>query len=122
MAQTRKKRKSKHRGNAAGAVETRGRTGRKPTTTEKKPKGQQSRGQKRVDRLNKPPSWRSAINRAALAAVILVLLSILAFKQKPAAAFAFAAFALVIYIPMGYSLDRFLYTRRQRAQAAARQK
>ena len=54
--------------------------------------------------------------------MILVLLSILAFKQKPAAAFAFAAFALVVYIPMGYYLDRFLYNRRMRAQSAARKK
>ena len=34
MAQT--KRKTKHRGNAAGVVESRGRTGRKPTAEEKK--------------------------------------------------------------------------------------
>jgi hypothetical protein len=117
MAQTKKKRRSKHRGNAAGTVETRGRTGRKPTTNEKKPKSEQSSAERRVDRLNKPPSWRSAINRAGIAAVILVLLSILAFKQKPAAAFAFAAFALVVYIPMGYYLDRFLYNRRMRARS-----
>jgi hypothetical protein len=125
MAQTKKKRRSKHRGNAAGAVEARGRTGRKPTTAEKKPgdgKKASSGGQARVDRLNKPPSWRSAINRAAIAAVILVLLSILLFKQKPAAAFGFAAFALVVYIPMGYYLDRFMYNRRMRAAASARKK
>ena len=117
MAQTKKKRRSKHRGNAAGTVETRGRTGRKPSPNEKKPKSQQTSAERRVDRLNKPPSWRSAINRAGIAAVILVLLSILAFKQKPAAAFAFAAFALVVYIPMGYYLDRFLYNRRMRARS-----
>ena len=35
MAQTRRKRQTKHRGNAAGMVESRGRTGRKPTPAEK---------------------------------------------------------------------------------------
>ncbi|HEX4623101.1 MAG TPA: hypothetical protein VH231_01490 [Solirubrobacteraceae bacterium] len=122
MAQTKRKRRSKHRGNAAGTVESRGRTGRKPTGAEKKSgggstkAGGQSSAERRADRLSRPPTWRSAINRAMIAAVILVLLSIFAFKQKPAAAFGFAAFALIVYIPMGYYLDRFLYRRRMRSQ------
>jgi hypothetical protein len=114
MAQTKRKRRSKHRGTAAGTIEARGRTGRKPTSGEKK--GGSSAAEKRADRLNRPPSWRSAINRAAIAAVILVALSIFLFKQKPAASIAFAAFALIVYIPMGYYLDRYLYNRRMRAQ------
>jgi hypothetical protein len=122
MAQTKRKRRSKHRGNAAGTVESRGRTGRKPTGSEKKSgggsskAGGQSSAERRADRLSRPPTWRSAINRAMIAAVILVLLSIFAFKQKPAAAFGFALFALIVNIPMGYYLDRFLYRRRIRAQ------
>lgn len=122
MAQTKRKRRSKHRGNAAGTVESRGRTGRKPTGSEKKSgggsskAGGQSSAERRADRLSRPPTWRSAINRAMIAAVILVLLSIFAFKQKPAAAFGFGAFALIVYVPMGYYLDRFLYRRRMRTQ------
>ena len=118
MAQTKRKRRSKHRGNAAGTVETRGRTGRKPTGTEKKGGGGKgaTAAERRADRLSRPPSWRSAINRAAIAAVILVALSIFLFKQKPAASIAFAGFALIVYIPMGYYLDRFLYNRRMRSQ------
>ena len=121
MAQTKRKRRSKHRGNAAGTVESRGRTG-KPTGSEMKSGGGGSKGggqtssERRADRLSRPPTWRSAINRAMIAAVILVLLSIFAFKQKPAAAFGFGAFALIVYVPMGYYLDRFLYRRRLRAQ------
>jgi len=38
MAQTKRKRQTKHRGNAAGVVESRGRTGRKPTKAEKEGK------------------------------------------------------------------------------------
>jgi hypothetical protein len=122
MAQTKRKRRSKHRGNAAGTVETRGRTGRKPTGAEKKSggggkgKADQTSAERRAERLNRPPSWRSAFNRAAIAAVILIVLSLVAFKQKPAAAVGFAAFALIVYVPMGYYLDKFLYNRRMRAQ------
>ena len=36
MAQTKRKRRTKHRGNAAGSVEARGRTGRKPTDQERR--------------------------------------------------------------------------------------
>jgi hypothetical protein len=117
MAQTKRKRRSKHRGTAAGTIESRGRTGRKPTGTEKKGSGKgATAAERRADRLSRPPSWRSAINRAAIAAVILVALSIFLFKQKPAASIAFAGFALIVYIPMGYYLDRFLYNRRMRSQ------
>ena len=43
MAQTKRKRQTKHRGNAAGVVESRGRTGRKPTEAEKTRKRQRPR-------------------------------------------------------------------------------
>ena len=42
MAQTKRKRQTKHRGNAAGVVESRGRTGRKPTADEKSGKATES--------------------------------------------------------------------------------
>ena len=51
MAQTRRKRQTKHRGNAAGVVESRGRTGRKPTAAEKSGKARaRRRASKRIDR------------------------------------------------------------------------
>ncbi len=49
MAQTkRKKRTTKHRGNAAGSIEARGRTGRKPTAEEQKKAGRQTARDKRI--------------------------------------------------------------------------
>ena len=39
---------------------------------------------------------------------------LLIFKQKPGAAIALAAFMLVIYIPMGYYMDLYIYRRRLR--------
>ena len=57
MAQTKRKRRTKHRGNAAGMVEARGRTGRKPGPAERKA-GRRARA--RQDRFSKPPTVRSA--------------------------------------------------------------
>jgi hypothetical protein len=116
MAQTRRKRRSKHRGTAAGNIESRGRTGRKPAGSEKKaPATRAERARQRYDR---PPSWRSAINRGVITALIFAASVLLIFKQKAGAAIALAAFMLVIYIPMGYYMDLYIYRRklRQREQ------
>ncbi|HET6871227.1 MAG TPA: hypothetical protein VFH80_35265, partial [Solirubrobacteraceae bacterium] len=64
MAQTRRKRRSKHRGTAAGTIEARGRTGRPPSAEERK---KQSRMTARERRLNTPPTWKGAATRGALA-------------------------------------------------------
>jgi hypothetical protein len=113
MAQTRKKRQTKHRGNAAGKVEVRGRTGRKPEGAERK---LDRRGATRRDRFSKPPTWRGAANRALFATIIFVAIVIFAFGQKPAAGIALGGFMLLLYIPMGYYTDMLLYRRRQAKQ------
>jgi drug/metabolite transporter (DMT)-like permease len=111
MAQT-KRRRTKHRGNAAGMVEARGRTGRKPTGTEKKPAGKGRAA--RPNRFDQPPTWRGAVNRALLAVVFFALLVILLFKLPIANAVGVSAFMLLLYIPLGYYTDLWLYRRRQR--------
>jgi Flp pilus assembly protein TadB len=115
VAQTKRKRRSKHRGTAAGTIEARGRTGRKPEGSAKKaqPKTAQER---RTERMNRAPTWRSAANRAVIAAVVLVIVSIFLLNQKPAAALGFGAFALLVYIPLGYYMDLALYRRRMKSQ------
>ena len=116
MAQTKRKRKSKHRGTPAGTIEARGRTGRKPTSGERKGAKQDPKDaarDKRMARLDQPPSWRAAANRAAIATVILVAFLLLLFKQEPARALSLGAFALLVYIPMGYYTDLLMYRRRQ---------
>jgi len=117
VAQTRRKRQTKHRGNAAGMVETRGRTGRKPTSGERKPSG---RGRTRTTRFDKPPSWRSSFNRALIAAVVFVAASILILKQKPIAGVAFGVFLVLFYTPLTFYTDTFFYKRRQAKLAAQR--
>ena len=116
MASTRRKRRTKHRGNAAGVVETRGRTGRKPTGSERKPSGRAAR----LDRFSKPPSWRSSFNRALIAAAVFVAASILILKQKPIAGVAFGVFLVLFYTPLTFYTDSFFYRRRQAKLAGQR--
>jgi hypothetical protein len=116
MAQT--KRKRKHRGNAAGMVESRGRTGRKLTDEERNP-GKDGAGKpKKGNALDREPTWRNSANRAVIAALVFTALVLFIFKQKPAQAISLGAFMFLIYIPMGFYTDRFLYRRRLVKKAA----
>ena len=114
MAQTRRKRKSKHRGTAAGTIEARGRTGRPSTPGERK---QQARVDARARRLNTPPSWKSSVTRAAMAAAIIFLFMYLLnskIKNRVGVSASLAALSFLIYVPAGYYLELFMYRRRQR--------
>jgi hypothetical protein len=117
MAQTKRKRRSKHRGTAAGTVSARGRTGRPLSAEEKK---KQSRVQARAQRLSTPPTWEGAFKRAGLAAALMFVFLLLTSKGNVAAAIVFALFALALYVPSGYYLERYLFNRRQRKQNAGR--
>jgi hypothetical protein len=117
VASTRRKRQTKHRGNAAGKVEVRGRTGRKPTTSERKTTSGRA---SRMDRFNRPPSWRSSFNRALIAAAVFVAASILILKQKPIAGVAFGVFLVLFYTPLTFYTDNFFYKRRQAKLAGQR--
>ena len=114
MAQTKRKRRTKHRGNAAGKVEVRGRTGRPPTAEERK---QAARAQ-RMQRFDRPPTWRSAINRAAIATLLFIVAVMLVFRQNVGAALGIGAMMFVLYIPLGYYTDAFIYRRRQAKKSA----
>jgi hypothetical protein len=109
MASTKRKRRTKHRGNAAGIVETRGRTGRKPTAQERKSQSRRDR----LDRFSKPPTWRGAFNRAIVAVVIFVAVIVLLLHQNPVSGIALGAFLLLFYVPMTYYMDLWFYRRRQ---------
>jgi hypothetical protein len=112
MAQTkRKKRTTKHRGNAAGSIEARGRTGRKPTAEEQKKSGRQSARDKRV---SKPPSWNSAATKAGAMAVLLFVLTqvgILGNNSSITQGLFLSLLALVIYTPLAYTTDKWVYAR-----------
>jgi len=117
MAQTKRKRQTKHRGNAAGVVESRGRTGRKPTKAEKGgAAGADSARQKRLERQERPPTWRGAFYRAMAAAVLMLLVLVLILK-KPSQAIVYFPIVLLVYVPISYYTDQWLYNRRQRSKA-----
>jgi drug/metabolite transporter (DMT)-like permease len=120
VAQTKRKRRSKHRGNAAGQVEARGRTGRRPTPDEVRKTSRQSA---RDARMSKPPSWRSAFLKAALmAGLLFVFISVGLFGQNtdPAQGLVLAAFALLFYTPIAYATDNFVYKRNLKRQGQSK--
>jgi hypothetical protein len=114
MAQTKRKRRTKHRGNAAGVVESRGRTGRRPTEEELRKSGRETA---RERRMNKPPTWNSAFLKSALmAAVLFVFTQIGLFGSEAtiSQSILICVFALLLYTPLAYITDRWVYQRNQR--------
>jgi hypothetical protein len=114
MAQTKRKRRSKHRGNAAGQIETRGRTGRRPTEEELR---KSSRETARDRRMNKPPTWNSAFLKAGLMAALLFVftrIGLFGDEVPISQSIVLSVFALLLYTPLAYVTDRWVYQRAQR--------
>jgi Flp pilus assembly protein TadB len=117
MAQTKRKRKTKHRGTAAGTVTARGRTGRPPTADERKVQKKMSREDMRQARLNRRPTWKAMTQRAGLASVMMfVLLLVVEKGHNPLFAIVFALVAFALYVPAGYYLEMSLWRRRMKKQ------
>lgn len=118
MAQTKRKRRTKHRGTAAGTVQRRGRTSRPPSEKERK---QLARAEAREKRMSQPPTWKSSLTRAAFASGLLFILLALTSKghNRFLVALVFTAIALAIYVPAGYYLELFMWRRRQRRKQAS---
>lgn len=103
------KRRTKHRGNAAGVVEARG-------VTSARAKNGNGGGGKNPQRPNDPrlrtPTWRSAFIRALFAAAVFALVMILLMDAAPGGVLITTVLLLGIYTPFGYYFDLFLYRRR----------
>jgi hypothetical protein len=130
VAQTRRRRRRKHRGTQAGSIG--GGAGRPRSRQEARDRARsQLRGgggrrgrtsaRSRVDRRDRPPTWRSAINRALIGAAIFLVLLLLPFHQPASAAIPLAVLMMLVYVPFGYSIERFFYNRRQAQKARAAQ-
>jgi hypothetical protein len=117
MPPARQRRRKKHRGTQAGTVRHRGRTSRPVTRAE----ARQTAAQRRASRIDRPPSWRSAINRAAVAASVFLAVLLLLFRQDAGPSVRFAAFMFVVYIPLGYAMDSFMYRLRERRKQREQQ-
>jgi hypothetical protein len=124
MAQTRKRRRRKHRGTQGGSIDRRGPRGRPQSRQEARARarsGGRTKTSQRQQRQDRVPTWRSAIQRGLLAAGVFFLLILLGFGRPPLAALALALFMLAVYIPFGYYFDLFFYRRRQRQKQNARE-
>jgi uncharacterized YccA/Bax inhibitor family protein len=67
---------------------------------------------RRQERADRPPTWRAAVNRAGVSAVLFIVLVVVFFHQNVAAALGLGAFVLLFYIPLGYYTDQFIHRRR----------
>ena len=125
MAQTRKRRRRKHRGTQTGRIDTSGPRGRPRSREEarararSKRKRQPSKGRV-VDRRDIPPTWGGAFKRGLIGAGIFFLLFWLVFGRDVGPAAVLSVVMLGMYVPMGYYIDRFMYRRRQRQLQAER--
>src|SRR5579862_1810409 len=119
MAQTSRKRRTKHRGNAAGVIEARGRTGRPPSPEERK---KAARTEARARRARTPPTWIGAAKKGVLAACLVFVALLLTSHPKHGSSAGPAAIgavlALLIYVPAGYYFDGIIYRRQMAKQAA----
>ena len=119
MAKPRRKtRRHKHRGTQAGTVERpqpRQQSGRTMTKEERRVEARR----RREERLDREPTWRSAFNRAALAAVLFAILAATVLGWQPAQVAVAGVFTLLLYVPLGYGFDRLIYRMRMRRKAAA---
>lgn len=117
MAQTKKKRRRKHRGTQGGRVDPNRRAARPQNRAEARARART--GAKRAPRGDRPPTWQGSIMRGAIAALIFAALLLLIFKRPLGAALGLGAFMLVFYIPAGYYMDLYMWRRRERARMRA---
>ena len=120
MAQTKRKRRRKHRGTQGGRIDRRPARGRARSRAEAQNRAR-SRAKKKKpgDRTPQPPNWGSAAKKGAVAAVLFV--GILALMgQQPIASLLIGILLLGFYIPMAYMMDRFFYQRHVRKEAEKR--
>jgi hypothetical protein len=119
MAQTKRKRRSKHRGNAAGSIEARGRTSRSAKLSPAEQK-KADKASAREARMNKPPSWNGAFFKAALMAALLFVftqIGLFGGDTTISQSVFLALFALILYTPLAYATDKFVYSRNQKRKA-----
>jgi Flp pilus assembly protein TadB len=115
VAQTKKKRRRKHSGTQAGTVSRQSRPSKPQTKEERRQEAQR----RRTERLDRAPTLKGSIGRAAIAAVIFVGVVLLVLGNEPVQALAYGVFMFALYIPIGYFTDSFIYRRRQRKKREA---
>ena len=116
MAQTKKKRRRKQRGTQGGRIDTRPARGRARSRAEAQSRALNRTKKKGGPRVPEPPSWSSALKKGGIAAALFVGV-ITVFGQAPAVALGVGVLMLGFYVPMAFTLDRFVYQRHLRKEA-----
>jgi hypothetical protein len=121
MAQTKRKRRRKHRGTQGGRIDTRPARGRPRSRAEAQNRAR-SRTKKKKNgggRVPEPPSWSTAMKKGGIAAVLF--LGILALMgQPPVSSLVIAVAMMGFYVPMAFMMDRFFHQRHLRKEAQRR--
>lgn len=120
MAQTKKKRRRKHRGTQGGRIDRRPARGRARSRAEAQSRARSRTKKKSGPRMPEPASWSSALKKGGVAAVLFVAL-LTVFGQNPAVALLVGLLMLGFYVPMAYLLDRFIHQRHLRKEAQKQQ-
>lgn len=121
MAQTKKKRRRKHRGTQGGRIDTRPARGRPRSRAEaqNRAKSRQKKKGGSRERVPDPPSWGSALKKGAIASILFLGLLAL-FGQKPIPSLLIAILMLGFYVPLAFLMDRFFYQRHLRQEEKKR--
>ena len=116
MAQTKKKRRKKHKGTQGGSIDRRARGGRPQNREQARAQARKRADAKRAG----PPTWQSAILRGLVASGIFLVLLVLLFGQPFGQSVVLSAVMLLLYIPMGHFIDNFFYKRRRQKELQAK--
>ncbi|MFL5908680.1 MAG: hypothetical protein ACJ75Z_13935 [Solirubrobacterales bacterium] len=119
MAQTKKKRRRKHRGTQGGRIDTRPARGRARSRAEAQSRARSRTKKKSGPRVPGPPSISSSLKKGAIAAVLFVGLLAL-FGQNPVGSLVGGIVILPFYALMAYTMDGFFYRRHLRKEAQKR--
>jgi hypothetical protein len=121
MAQTKRKRRRKHRGTQGGRIDTRPARGRARSRAEaqSRARSRTSKKKKAGPRTPAAPSWSTALKKGAVASVLFIGLLAL-FGQNPIYSLVIGIALLGFYVPLAYSMDGFFYRRHLRKEAEKR--
>ena len=117
MPQSRKRRRRKHRGTQGGSIDRRPARGRPRSRDEARAR---ARSRQKVDRRDLAPTWSRAFWRGLIGAGIFLLLMVTLLRQPFGGAIALSGLMVVMYVPLGYYVDRFFWQRRMRQLQAKR--
>jgi hypothetical protein len=122
MAQTKKKRRRKHRGTQGGRIDTRPARGRARSRAEaqNRARSRTKKKGKAGERTPQPASWSSAFKKGGIAAILFA--GILALMgQNPIQIVVVGVAMLGFYVPLSFMMDRYFYSRFLRKEAQKRE-